>query len=107
VHDRQRVELIIVAIIKPGADNIIEPQACAPRKCYGVDHELGDGPLAHRAWLIVQNVDPTVADLQDVNVTGERRGTRQWYVEAKLVLQVSKGPKASYRVSARVRASFP
>jgi hypothetical protein len=43
----------------------------------------------HRARLIVKDIDPAVADLQDINVAGEGCGPRQWHVETERVLQVS------------------
>src|SRR5262245_30181884 len=42
----------------------------------------------HRAWLIVQDVDPAVADLQDINVAGEGRSLRQRHLKAEIILKV-------------------
>jgi hypothetical protein len=79
----QGVELEVVAVVKPGTGEVEEAQAGAPRECQGIDHELGDRPLVDSAWFVVEDVDAAVADLQDIDVAGDRLSGVERNVEAE------------------------
>src|SRR5919204_4296039 len=72
MHHMQGIELEVVALIEPGADKVIEPEAGAPRERQGIDHELGDGLVPDRVRLVVEDVDAAVPDLHKIDVAGQR-----------------------------------
>src|SRR2546426_9740933 len=88
VHHVQGIELEVVTFVKPGADKVIEPKARSPGECQGVDHELRDGLFPHRVWFVVENMDPTVADLEKINVARQRGLRGEGNDKAQLPLQV-------------------
>ena len=88
VHHVQGIELEVVAVVEPGAGEVKEAQAGASGERQGIDHELGDRPLMVGARFIVQDVDTAVADLQDVDVAGDRRSGVERNVKAEFMLHV-------------------
>ena len=68
----KRIKLEVVVLVEPGADKVIEPEACASRECQGIDHELSDGLFLVGARLVVEDVDRAVADLEHVDVPSQR-----------------------------------
>lgn len=96
VYDRKRVELEVVAVIEPGAAEVVEPQASATGQRERVDHELLNGLYVGGVWFVVENVHLTVPDLHDVNVSGVRivHGEGQGNVESQrmpIVLDIGMG----------------
>ena len=66
-------ELAIFVLIEPGALDVEEPQAGhTAREREGVDRELGNWLVGPRIWLVVENVDGPVANLQEIDVAGDR-----------------------------------
>ena len=88
MHHVQGVELEVVTVIKPRAGEVKETQASASRERQGIDHELGDRPLVDGARFIVKHVDAAVADLQNIDVAGDRGSSVDRNVKAKLLLHV-------------------
>ena len=72
VNDTQRIEFVVVMLIEPRADKVEQPNTCAPRKGKGVCHQLRDWSFKSRLGLVVQYVDGVVANLQEVDMAGER-----------------------------------
>src|SRR5712691_12234410 len=68
----ERIELKVVTLIKPGTDKIVEPQTCSSGERQGIDHALGDGLVPDRIRLVVENMDPAVPHLEEVDVAGQR-----------------------------------
>ena len=85
---RAGVELKVVAVVEPGAGEVEETQAGASGEGQGIDHELGDRPLMVGARLVVQDVDAAVADLQDVDMAGDRASGVERNVKAEIMLHV-------------------
>ena len=72
VHHVQGMELEVMAVIEPGAGEVKEAQAGAARERQGIDHELGDRPFVDGARFVVEDMDTAVADLEDIDVAGDR-----------------------------------
>ena len=53
----KRIKLVIVVLVKPCTDKIIEPEAGAARERQCIDHELRDGLLLCGAGFVVEDVD--------------------------------------------------
>ena len=88
MHHVQGVELKVVAVVEPGAGEVKEAQAGASGERQGIDHELGNRPLAVGARFVVEDVDAAVADLQDVDVAGNRLSSFERNVKTKMLLHV-------------------
>ena len=88
VYHVQGIELEVVAVVEPGAGEVKEAQAGASGERQGIDHELGDGTLMDGARFIVEDVDTAVADLQNINVAGDRPSGYERNVKAELLLHV-------------------
>ena len=88
VHHVQGVELEVVTVIKPRAGEVKETQASASRERQRIDHELGNGPLVDGTRFVVEDVDAAVADLQDIDVAGDRSSSVDRNVKAKVLLHV-------------------
>ena len=67
VHHVQGIELIIIVLIEPGADEIVEPKAGTARQRQGIDHELRDGSLGLGIRFIVDDMDGAVSDLKKID----------------------------------------
>ena len=68
----ERIERKVVTLIKPGTDKIVEPQTCSSGERQGIDHALGDGLVPDRIRLVVEDMDPAVPHLEEVDVAGPR-----------------------------------
>ena len=90
MYDVQRREFKVVAIIEPGTGKVKETQAGASGKCEGIDHELGDRPLVGGAGFVVEDVDAAVANLEHVDVAGDRGSNIERNVKAEYVCKVVK-----------------
>ena len=88
VHHVQGIELEVVAVVEPGAGEVKEAQAGASGERQGIDHELGDRPLVDGARFVVEDVDAAVADLQDIDVAGDRGSGVDRNVKAEVLLHV-------------------
>ena len=72
MHHVQWIKLKVVTLIKPGTDKVIEPQSGSPGEGQRIDHELGDGLFSDGVRLVVEDMDPAITDLEEINVAGER-----------------------------------
>ena len=88
VHDVQGIEFKVVTLIKPGADKVIEPQARTPGEREGIDHELGDRLFSDGVWFVVENMDPAVPDLHEVDMTSESGLGRERNGKAEFLLHM-------------------
>lgn len=68
----ERKEFKVVAVIEPGAFEMVERQSAQPAERQGIYGELFDGFHTFGIRLEIEDVDQTVADLEDVDVAGER-----------------------------------
>jgi hypothetical protein len=59
----KRVELVVVVLIEPPADEIEDPKAGPPRLRQGVNHELRNGFFGLGVGLVVQNMNRAMAVL--------------------------------------------
>jgi hypothetical protein len=94
MHHVQGIELEVVTLIEPGADKVIEPQACSSRECQGIDHELGNGLVSDRVRLVVEDMDPTAlsSSSREQGNTEKKPKTRLWSgckAEGRLVVCVT------------------
>ena len=82
MHHVQWIKLEVVALIEPGADKVIEPQARSPGERQGIHHELGDRLIVHRVRLVVEDMDAAVPDLHEIDVAGQGglRGRGEWQI---------------------------
>src|SRR6266852_2369505 len=75
IHSLQREELEIVLLIEPTAFENFQWQAGSASEGEGIDRELHVGvSLFPRVWLVVEDVDVSVADLQEVDVSSDNVG---------------------------------
>ena len=88
MHHVQGIELEVVAVVEPGADKVEEAQAGATGERQGIDHELGDWPLVDGTRFVVEDVDTAVADLQNIDVAGDRGSGVNRNVKAEFMLHV-------------------
>ena len=88
VYHVQGIELEVVTIVEPGTGEVKETQAGAAREREGIDHELGNRPLMDGARFVVEDMDAAIADLQHVNVAGDRPSGYERNVKAELLLHV-------------------
>lgn len=67
----QRIERKVVLLIKPGAHKVIQPEASEARKSEGIEDKRRNGLLFVRLGLVVEQVDRTIANLEEVYVPSE------------------------------------
>ena len=72
MHHVQGIKFVVVTFVKPSADEVIEPQARSAGEGQGIDHELGDRLFSHRVRFVVEDMDPTIADLEKIDVARQR-----------------------------------
>ena len=84
----QGIKLEGVSLIKPGADKVIEPEAGPAGQRQGIDHELGNGLVPDRVRLVVEDMDPAIADLHEIDVAGQRGLGGEGNGETQLLLHV-------------------
>lgn len=63
VYDVQWIELIVIVLIEPAANEVEQSQAGSARQRQRIGHELRDGLLGFRAGLVINNVNCAVSDL--------------------------------------------
>ena len=78
-----------MVFVEPGAFEIEQAETGPARERKRVERELLDRPLTVRLWFVVEDMDEAIPDLEDVDVTGERRVLGERHVEGELGLEVS------------------
>lgn len=91
VDDVERIELVVVLIVKPGAFEVKEPEPDLAGERERVDRELLDRLDLFRIGFVVEDVDHAVSYLHDVDVSGNDVGRveRERDLKAERVLVVA------------------
>ena len=69
MEDVKRIKLEVILLVKPRTFKLKKAKSCESRECHGIEGELFYGAFFDCIWFIVQYVNLTIPDLEDVDVT--------------------------------------